>query len=84
MAEETLKQRLNKQLGMLTDERTTFNSHWRELSDYISPRSSRFLVSDANRESLAQALADLDNQIATVQKESKVYNVAATCFLRNP
>ncbi|MGC1098558.1 hypothetical protein WKH53_14670 [Pantoea agglomerans] len=34
--------------------------------------------------SLAQALADLDNQIATVQKESKVYNVAATCFLRNP
>lgn len=50
MAEETLKQRLNKQLGMLTDERTTFNSHWRELSDYISPRSSRFLVSDANRD----------------------------------
>ncbi|HHK8874962.1 TPA: hypothetical protein ACQZB3_000542 [Escherichia coli] len=34
--------------------------------------------------SLAQALADLDNQIATVQKESKVYSVAATCFLRNP
>lgn len=34
--------------------------------------------------SLAQALADIDNQIATVQKESKVYNVAATCFLRNP
>ncbi|AWP32044.1 hypothetical protein B9D02_05385 [Pantoea vagans] len=33
--------------------------------------------------SLAQALADLDNQIATVQKESKVYSVAATCFLRN-
>lgn len=50
MAEETLKQRLKKQLGMLTDERTTFNSHWRELSDYISPRSSRFLVSDANRD----------------------------------
>lgn len=50
MAEETLKQRLNKQLGMLTDEWTTFNSHWRELSDYISPRSSRFLVSDANRD----------------------------------
>lgn len=34
--------------------------------------------------SLAQALSYLDNQIATVQKESKVYSVAATCFLRNP
>lgn len=33
--------------------------------------------------SLAQALADLDNQIANVQKESNVYSVAATCFLRN-
>jgi len=50
MAEETLKQRLNKQLGLLKDERTTFDSHWIDLSDYISPRSSRFLVSDANRD----------------------------------
>lgn len=32
---------------------------------------------------LAQALADLDNQLATAQKESNVYSVAATCFLRN-
>lgn len=32
---------------------------------------------------LAQALADLDNQLAIAQKESNVYSVAATCFLRN-
>ncbi len=32
---------------------------------------------------LAQALADLDNQIVTAQKESNVYSVAAACFLRN-
>lgn len=50
MAEETLKQRLNKQLGLLKQERTSFESHWRDLSDFISPRSSRFLVSDANRD----------------------------------
>ncbi|MEN4621241.1 portal protein [Pantoea agglomerans] len=50
MAEETLKQRLNKQFGLLKNERTTFDPHWRDLSDYISPRSSRFLVSDANRD----------------------------------
>ncbi len=49
MAEETLKQRLNKQLGLLKQERTSFETHWRDLSDFISPRSSRFLVSESNR-----------------------------------
>lgn len=49
MAEETLKQRLTKQFSQLEDDRSTFEPHWRELSDFISPRSSRFLVSDANR-----------------------------------
>ncbi|ASM17966.1 hypothetical protein BVG90_15040 [Serratia marcescens] len=33
--------------------------------------------------SLSEALADLDGQIATAQKESKVYSAAAACFLRN-
>lgn len=32
---------------------------------------------------LSKALADMDEQIATVQKESRVYSVAAACFLRN-
>lgn len=32
---------------------------------------------------LSEALAQFDEQIATVQKESKVYSVAAACFLRN-
>lgn len=50
MANETLKQKLNKQLELLKQERTSFESHWIDLSDYISPRSSRFLVSDANRD----------------------------------
>ncbi|TNV22127.1 hypothetical protein FH968_04430 [Buttiauxella sp. B2] len=33
---------------------------------------------------LSEALAQFDEQIATTQKESKVYSVAAACFLRNP
>lgn len=32
---------------------------------------------------LSEALAQFDEQITTVQKESKVYSVAAACFLRN-
>jgi len=49
MAEETLKQKLNKQLALLKDDRQTFESHWKDLSDFISPRTSRFLTSEANR-----------------------------------
>ncbi|EBR3458315.1 hypothetical protein DRK51_16375 [Salmonella enterica subsp. enterica serovar Fluntern] len=33
---------------------------------------------------LSDVLAEFDEQIQAVQKESKVYSVAAACFLRNP
>ncbi|EFR2126078.1 hypothetical protein HZM71_000764 [Salmonella enterica] len=33
---------------------------------------------------LSDVLAEFDEKIQTVQKESKVYSVAAACFLRNP
>ncbi|EMB5520824.1 hypothetical protein U7Q95_003404 [Escherichia coli] len=33
---------------------------------------------------LSDVLAEFDEQIQTVQAESKVYSVAASCFLRNP
>ncbi|HGL6844174.1 hypothetical protein [Enterobacter hormaechei] len=33
---------------------------------------------------LSDVLAEFDEQIQTVQNESKVYSVAAACFLRNP
>lgn len=33
---------------------------------------------------LSDVLAEFDEQIKTVQNESKVYSVAAACFLRNP
>ncbi|POP42144.1 phage tail protein [Superficieibacter electus] len=46
---ETLKERLNKQYAQLGNDRSSFESHWRDLSDFINPRGSRFLVSDVNR-----------------------------------
>ncbi|AYC20073.1 hypothetical protein DZA65_03198 [Dickeya dianthicola] len=46
---ETLKERLNKQFAQLQNDRTSFESHWRDLSDFINPRGSRFLVTDVNR-----------------------------------
>lgn len=45
---------------------------------------TKVLHPDTGKEmSLSEALADLDGQIATAQKESKVYSAAAACFLRN-
>lgn len=45
---------------------------------------AKVLHPDTGKEvTLSEALADLDGQIATAQKESKVYSAAAACFLRN-
>lgn len=46
---ESLKERLGKQFAQLDSDRSSFVSHWRELSEFIDPRGSRFLTSDANR-----------------------------------
>lgn len=46
---DSLKQQLNKQLSQLKDERLSFESHWRELSDFTRPRSTRFTASEVNR-----------------------------------
>lgn len=46
---ETAKELLLKQLAQLKNERSSFEPHWRELSDFINPRGSRFLTSDVNR-----------------------------------
>ncbi|OIV46964.1 phage tail protein [Sodalis sp. TME1] len=47
---ETTQERLNKQLKQLESERSSFEPHWRELSDFINPSGSRFLTSDVNRD----------------------------------
>lgn len=50
MEAETLKEQLQKQQAQLTNDRSSFDPHWRELSDFINPRGSRFLVTDVNRD----------------------------------
>lgn len=53
--------------------------------DLAADTETKILHPDTGQEvTLSQALADLDEQIATAQKESNVYSVAAACFLRNP
>lgn len=46
---ETIKEQLLKQVALLNKDRSSFEPHWRELSDFINPRGSRFLVTDVNR-----------------------------------
>ncbi len=46
---ETKRQRYELLRSQLENERTSFLSHWRDLSDYILPRRARFSVTDVNR-----------------------------------
>lgn len=41
--------RLFQRWGMLKTERATWMPHWKELSDYIMPRSGRFFIADRDR-----------------------------------
>ena len=43
------RQRLEILRAQLTNERSTFLSHWRDLGDYILPRRPRFYTSDVNK-----------------------------------
>lgn len=47
---ESLKERLEKQFAQLCNDRSSFETHWRDLSDFINPRGSRFLTTDVNRD----------------------------------
>lgn len=40
---------LRERWTALTSERSSWLDHWREISDYLLPRSGRFLISDRNR-----------------------------------
>lgn len=46
---ENRKMRLEKLRGQLQNERASFETQWREMTEYILPRKSRFFVQDANR-----------------------------------
>ena len=58
MAEDSRKQFYNKQLSSLETERSSFDTHWRDLSDFILPRSSRFLTSDRNKSTRNTKIVD--------------------------
>ena len=43
------RSRLLTRWGQLRNERESWMSHWKEISDYLLPRSGRFFVTDRNR-----------------------------------
>lgn len=47
--EYTKRQELEVMRAQLENERSSFLSHWRDLSDFILPRRARFTVTDVNR-----------------------------------
>jgi hypothetical protein len=49
MADQTPRDRLYTRWGALKSERSTWWSHWSEISDFVLPRSGRFFLQDRNR-----------------------------------
>ncbi len=50
MAEtKTPRDRLYSRWGALKSERSSYMSHWKEISDYLLPRSGRYFVTDRNK-----------------------------------
>lgn len=46
---KTPREKLTSRWTQLKQERTSWIAHWREISDYLLPRSGRFFVEDRNR-----------------------------------
>ena len=49
MAEISKRKLLLSRWGQLQNERESWMAHWKEISDYLLPRSGRFFVEDRNR-----------------------------------
>ena len=49
MDNQNPRQRLLSRHAALTNERSSWVTHWQELSDYLLPRSGRFFTSDRNK-----------------------------------
>lgn len=63
----TKREHFESRKAALVNERASFITHWRELSDWISPRRGRFFVQDRNKGD---------------KRNAKIINSAATMALR--
>ncbi|QNQ56166.1 portal protein [Serratia liquefaciens] len=71
MAEqESRKQFLEKQLSQLITARSSYDSHWKELSDFILPNCGRFLTTDAGRNKRNTKVVDPTGGLASRTLES--------------
>ncbi|HEJ7946925.1 TPA: phage tail protein [Serratia liquefaciens] len=71
MAEqETRKQFLQNQLSQLVTARLSYDSHWKELSDFILPNCGRFLTTDAGRNKRNTKVVDPTGGLASRTLES--------------
>lgn len=47
--DQSIIEKMESRRGALTKERSSFIPHWQEISEFISPRTSRYLRSDRNK-----------------------------------
>lgn len=63
-SQETKLQKYRKRVQCLMDERSGWLTHWRELSDYTCPRTSRFLLGDNSKDKRNNRIIDNTATIA--------------------
>ncbi|QDL30759.1 portal protein [Serratia liquefaciens] len=68
--QESRKQFLEKQLSQLVTARSSYDSHWKELSDFILPNCGRFLTTDAGRNKRNTKVVDPTGGLASRTLES--------------
>jgi hypothetical protein len=64
---ETLREQLDRRNAELKQERSSFIPHWQELSDFLAPRTGKYLTIDTNK---------------GAKKNQKIINSAASTALR--
>lgn len=61
MAEQTQRQKYNRRLSSLKNERSTYESHWHEIADYLMPRAIRLTTADRQKQGNKQNQNIIDN-----------------------
>ena len=46
---ERVREKFDRRLTQLKNERETFVAHWKDINEYLLPRRGRFITSDVNK-----------------------------------
>jgi len=86
MADEYETDYFRGRLGSMKNERTSFDTHWKELAQFIRPRRGRFFITDTNRgdrrhQSIVHSRGTQAHKIATSGMHAGIMSPARPWFM---